>query len=70
MCAKRYGFTYFGLQYGGHCRADYAANYDKHGASDLCESLRGGPLANDVFKITGNNLMNGNLTTVLLNTKL
>ena len=52
QCALERNFTIFALQNGGMCRADNKGLYAKHGVSSACSgSGKGGPWANDVYKI-------------------
>jgi hypothetical protein len=50
--AKERGMKIFAVQDGGWCAADNNLNsYNKYGSSGNCRNGKGGPWANDVYKI-------------------
>lgn len=53
--AIKRGYKVFGVQHGGQCfsgpRAQYT--YAKYGRSNRCRNGKGGPWANDVYRIYG-----------------
>ena len=54
QAAKKLGYKIFALQDGGQCFSSETATvtYNKYGTSSDCESGgKGGPMANDVYKI-------------------
>ena len=57
------GFEVFAIQDGGQClgSADAKARYKMGGSSTQCRSMKGGPLANDVYEISKFNFFIPNL---------
>ena len=55
LAASRFGFRVFGVQHGGWCASDPRAfrTYAKYGRSNRCRNGKGGPWANDVYRISG-----------------
>ena len=55
LAAARYGYFVFGVQHGGQCFAGPRAHrtYAKYGRSNRCRNGKGGPWANDVYRISG-----------------
>ena len=53
--AAKYAFKVFGVQNGGWCASGAHAfrTYAKYGASNRCRNGKGGPWANDVYRIIG-----------------
>jgi len=56
-CAKaalQKGFEVFAVQDGGQCfsSADARSKYKQFGRSEKCETMKGGPMANDVYQIS------------------
>ena len=62
--AFKLGYKIFGLQNGGECWLDNtrANNYNKYGSSDNCKSGLGGVLANSVYRITGDFIIQKSLS--------
>ena len=57
-----WGFPVFAVQHGGQCfgSADGLNTYNKYGPSTTCASDgEGGPWGNEVYRITGQTLVNG-----------
>ncbi|XP_020631662.1 uncharacterized protein LOC110068604 [Orbicella faveolata] len=55
LAAARYGYNGFAVQHGGQCFAGPRAlrTYAKYGRSNRCRNGKGGPWANDVYRISG-----------------
>ena len=53
--AIRYGYAVFGVQNGGQCFSGPRAHrtYAKYGRSNRCRNGKGGPWANDVYRVIG-----------------
>lgn len=51
----RRGYLYFGVQHGGWCASGPRAHrtYAKYGRSNRCRNGKGGPWANDVYRVSG-----------------
>ena len=48
-------FRVFGIQHGGWCASSATAHktYGKYGRSNACRNWKGGPWANDVYRLKG-----------------
>ena len=55
LVALRFGYRVFAVQHQGWCATGPRAHvtYKKYGRSNRCRNSKGGPWANDVYKITG-----------------
>ena len=53
--AARRGYKYMGIQHGGWCASGPRAHrtYAKYGRSNRCRNGKGGPWANDVYRVSG-----------------
>ena len=53
--AARYGYIVFGVQHGGWCASGPKAHrtFAKYGRSKRCRNGKGGPWANDVYRVSG-----------------
>ena len=53
--AIRFGYSIIGVQNGGHCASGPQARFTfaKYGRSRRCKNGRGGPWANDVYRVIG-----------------
>lgn len=55
LVAAARGYKWFGIQHGGWCATGPHAGrtYAKYGRSNRCRNGKGGPWANDVYRIAG-----------------
>ena len=60
LVAAKYGYKMFGVQNGGWCASGPHAyrTYAKYGRSNRCRGGKGGPWANDVYRISGQRCIN------------